>query len=181
MTVTPRILVERFYYEVWNKADEAVAREILHGDFRFRASLGPERRGPDGFIDYLRAIHRALADYTCIIDDLVCTEARAAARMTFKGTHRGRFFEIPPTGKEIKWAGAAFFRTKERVEELRSSSRHVLRLRSGRGEMWSVAGTSSHNAISMSLISFVAVLPVLYSVYQMPNHHTRRLIRLGSA
>jgi predicted ester cyclase len=31
--------------------------------------------------------------------------------MTFKGTHRGRFFEIPPTGKEIRWAGAAFFRT----------------------------------------------------------------------
>ena len=119
MTVTPRILVERFYYEVWNKADEAVAREILHGDFRFRASLGPERRGPDGFIDYLRAIHRALADYTCIIDDLVCTEARAAARMTFKGTHRGRFFEIPPTGKEIKWAGAAFFRTdRDKISEL---------------------------------------------------------------
>jgi steroid delta-isomerase-like uncharacterized protein len=111
MTVTPRVLVERFYYEVWNKADEAVAREILHRDFRFRASLGPERRGPDGFIDYLRAIHTALADYTCIIDDLVCSEDRAAARMTFKGTHCGRFFEIPPTGKEIKWAGAAFFRT----------------------------------------------------------------------
>jgi steroid delta-isomerase-like uncharacterized protein len=111
MTVTPRDLVERFYYEVWNKPDEAVAREILHGDFRFRASLGPERRGPDGFIDYLRAIHQALADYTCIIDDLVCSDDRAVARMTFKGIHRGRFFEIPPTGKEIKWMGAAFFRT----------------------------------------------------------------------
>ena len=111
MTVSSRVLVERFYYEIWNKADEAVAREILHDNFRFRASLGPERRGPDGFIDYLRAIHRALANYTCIIDDLVCTADRAAARMTFKGTHRGRFFEIPPTGKEIKWAGAAFFRT----------------------------------------------------------------------
>jgi len=111
VAATPRVLVERFYHEVWNKADEAVAREILHRDFRFRASLGPERRGPDGFIDYLRAIHNALADYTCIIDDLVCTADRAAARMTFKGTHRGRFFEIPPTGREIKWAGAAFFRT----------------------------------------------------------------------
>src|SRR5260221_14683308 len=28
---------------------------------------------------------------------------------------------------------------------------------------------------SMSLISFVAVLPVLYSVYQMPNHHNAPL------
>ena len=84
MQVTPKSLVERFYYEVWNRADEGVAREILHPKFRFRASLGPERRGPDGFIEYMRSIHAALGNYTCIIDDLVTTEDRAAARMTFK-------------------------------------------------------------------------------------------------
>jgi hypothetical protein len=69
-------LVERFYYEVWNKADERVAREILHSDFRFRASLGPESRGPDAFIDYMRSIHAALANYTCTIEDLVSTDDR---------------------------------------------------------------------------------------------------------
>jgi len=111
MTTSPKALVERFYFEVWNRADEQVAREILHPDFRFRASLGPERRGPDGFIGYMRSIHAALADYTCIIEDLIVTESRAAARMTFKGLHSGRFFEVQPTGREIRWAGAAFFTT----------------------------------------------------------------------
>jgi hypothetical protein len=43
---TPAELVRRFYDEVWNRRDEAVAREILHRDFRFRGSLGPELRGP---------------------------------------------------------------------------------------------------------------------------------------
>ncbi|MBL0898092.1 MAG: ester cyclase [Reyranella sp.] len=104
-------LVERFYFEVWNRADEAVAREILHPGFRFRASLGPERLGPDGFIEYMRSIHAALADYTCIIDDLVAAGNRAAARMTFRGRHRGRFFDVEPTGKDIRWAGGAFFTT----------------------------------------------------------------------
>ena len=66
MAISPETLVERFYFEVWNKADEQVAHEILHPDFRFRASLGPERRGPEGFISYMRSIHAALADYTCI-------------------------------------------------------------------------------------------------------------------
>jgi hypothetical protein len=28
-------LVQRFYHEVWNKADETVAREILHAGLRF--------------------------------------------------------------------------------------------------------------------------------------------------
>lgn len=113
MTKTPKELVERFYHDLWNRADEAVAGEILDADFRFRGSLGPERRGPDGFIDYMRAVHKALGDYTCIIDDLVCTGDRAAARMTFKGKHRAEFFGVSATGKEISWAGAAFFHISE--------------------------------------------------------------------
>ncbi len=116
---TPRELVERFYHEVWNKSDEAVAREILHAEFRFRASLGPERRGPDGFIAYMRSVHQALADYVCIIDDLITTEDRAAARMTFKGIHQAAFFGVEATGREIQWIGAAHFRTDgKRITEL---------------------------------------------------------------
>jgi predicted ester cyclase len=102
-------LVERFYFEVWNRADERVAREILHCDFRFRASLGLERHGRDGFIDYMRSVHAALGNFTCTIDDLITTEDRAAARMTFKGVHRARFFDVEPTGREVRWAGGAFF------------------------------------------------------------------------
>jgi steroid delta-isomerase-like uncharacterized protein len=103
------LLVRCFYFEVWNKADEALARRILHPEFAFRASLGVERRGPAGFIDDLRSIHAALANYTCIIDDLIATEDRAAARMTFNGIHRGPLLGFPATGREIRWAGAAFF------------------------------------------------------------------------
>jgi predicted ester cyclase len=108
---TPADLVRRFYDEVWNRADETVAREILHEDFRFRGSLGPELRGVDGFIAYMRSIHQALGDYTCIIDDLVATADRAAARMRFRGIHRARFFDVEATGREIVWPGGAFFTT----------------------------------------------------------------------
>jgi steroid delta-isomerase-like uncharacterized protein len=109
MKTSARLLVEQFYYEVWNNADEAVAREILHPDFQFRASLGPETHGLDGFLDYMRSIHTALARYECIIQDLIESDSRAAARMQFKGGHRGSFFGVPATGREIVWIGAAFF------------------------------------------------------------------------
>lgn len=119
MARTPKDLVESFYHDLWNQADDSVAREILDEDFRFRGSLGPERRGQDGFIDYMRSVHRALGDYFCIIEDLVTTEDRAAARMIFKGIHRGPFFGVAATGREISWSGAAFFRIKgERIAEL---------------------------------------------------------------
>ena len=104
-------LVQRFYNEVWNKADETVAREVLHAGLRFKASLGPVRTGPEGFIDYMRSIHAGLAGYRCVIDDLIETDTRAAARLHFRGTHRGPFFGTPPTGNDIEWIGAAFFTT----------------------------------------------------------------------
>ncbi len=109
MPKTPKEIVECFYHEVWNNADEHAAREILDENFRFRGSLGPEKRGQDGFISYMRSIHEALRNYRCIIEDIVTTETRVTARMTFKGTHQAKFFDVEATGREIMWAGAAFF------------------------------------------------------------------------
>jgi len=66
---SPAYLVERFYYDLWNTANETLAWEILHPDFRFRASLGPEKIGPCGFIEYMRLIHTALSSYWCTPGD----------------------------------------------------------------------------------------------------------------
>jgi steroid delta-isomerase-like uncharacterized protein len=108
---SPADLVERFYYDLWNSANKVVAWEILHPDFQFRASLGPEKIGPEGFIEYMRLIHAALSDYRCTIEEMLESGERVAARLCFHGVHRGMFFGIPPTGREIVWSGAAFFRT----------------------------------------------------------------------
>lgn len=110
MASKPGELVERFYSVVWNRADEAEAQRILAADFRFRASLGPELRGPGGFIAYLRSVRAALENFTCTIEDLIATEDRAAARMTFSGRHRGKMFGIEASGRDIVWSGAAFFK-----------------------------------------------------------------------
>lgn len=105
----PAELVQQFYSDVWNRADEMRARNILSADFRFRGSLGAEKRGPDGFIDYMRSVHAALAGYTCTVEDLIETDNRAAARVSFTGVHRGEFFGVPATGRQITWSGAAIF------------------------------------------------------------------------
>lgn len=113
VAVKPSALVERFYHQVWNRADEAEAQKILAANFRFRASLGPELRGPGGFIAYLRAVRAALENFTCTIEDLIESDDRAAARMRFSGKHRGRMFGIEATGRDIVWSGAAFFKTRD--------------------------------------------------------------------
>jgi steroid delta-isomerase-like uncharacterized protein len=103
-------LVEAFYHVVWNRGDEAMARRILATDFFFRGSIGLEKRGPDGFIDYMRMIRGALSGYRCEIVALIAEADRAAARMRFHGNHIGSLLGFEPTGRPVEWAGAAFFR-----------------------------------------------------------------------
>ena len=44
---------------------------------------------------------------------------RAAARMSFHGRHRGKMFGIEPTGRDIRWSGAAFFKVeRDMIAEL---------------------------------------------------------------
>jgi steroid delta-isomerase-like uncharacterized protein len=119
VALTPTDLVERFYYCVWNKADEAEARKILDTDFRFRASLGPELHGPEGFIAYMRSVRAALADFACEVEEVIATGDSAGARLTFRGRHHGRFFGTEPSGREIRWSGAAFFKVHDgKITEL---------------------------------------------------------------
>jgi steroid delta-isomerase-like uncharacterized protein len=103
-------LVERFYKDIWDRQDFAAADEILAPDFRFRGSLGSETAGIPAFLDYVRSVHAALADYRCTIDQLINEGDAAVARMTFAGIHRGPLFGVPATGRTVSWAGAAFFR-----------------------------------------------------------------------
>ena len=111
MPIDPKILVQRFYDEVRNQANEAVAKEILHVDFKFRGSLGPEKYEPDRFIEYMRSIYTALANYTCVVEHLVSSANEVAARMIFHGQHQADFFGVPATNQTVTSTGTAFFKT----------------------------------------------------------------------
>ena len=96
-----RIIIERFYADIWNRQDLAAAEQILSPEFRFRGSLGSETVGIPEFLGYVKSVHTALADYRCTIDELIAGDATAAARMTFSGIHRGPLFGVAATGKSI--------------------------------------------------------------------------------
>lgn len=103
-------LVESFYEDLWNRQDRAKLSEILAPGFRFRGSLGLEKRGPDEFWQYVELVVRALGEYRCEIEEMVVEGHRAFAKMWFSGIHRGELLGVPPTGRRIGWAGAALFR-----------------------------------------------------------------------
>lgn len=103
--------VRRFYDELWNKRDLDVAEEILDAAVTFRGSLGSVVVGPKAVCDYVTTVTTALSGYRCDLEVLVAEGNSAAARLTFSGTQVGEFLGRAPTGKSVRWAGAAFFRT----------------------------------------------------------------------
>ena len=108
--MTPADQVRRFYDEIWNVPDLAEIPAVLHPDITFRGSLGSVHRGHSEFADYVRSVTTALSGYRCEIEQLVAEGEVVAARMLFSGRHTGEFLGRAPTGRTVKWAGAAFFR-----------------------------------------------------------------------
>ena len=107
--INPEAQVKRFYNEIWNQHDKSVIPQVLHEDFSFRGSLGEEKRGHAGFIEYLDAVHHSLANYHCQIVELVSADNRVFARMLFSGRHQNELLGFVGTGREVNWQGAALF------------------------------------------------------------------------
>jgi steroid delta-isomerase-like uncharacterized protein len=106
-------LVRRFYEELWNGWDLAVADEILAADLLFRGTLGHELRGRDAFKGYAEEVRDAFPDWHNQIDDLIEAGDRVITRMTWSGTHEGELRGIAPTGRRVSYPGAGFFTVED--------------------------------------------------------------------
>ena len=61
---------------------------ILHNDFKFRGSLGEEKRGHEEFGEYVDTVHTALGEYHCAIELIVEDGDSVLAKMRFGGVHK---------------------------------------------------------------------------------------------
>lgn len=114
-----RAIVERFYYDMWNRFDKTLIHGLLTEDIVFRGSLGHRVRGQEEFGRYVDLVQAAFPDFVNHIEDIVTEGDRSFARLTYSGTHRGELFGIAPTGRRVEYAGAALFRFRDhRIAEL---------------------------------------------------------------
>lgn len=104
-----KAVIRRYYEDLWNAGDLAVADELIAPDLSFRGSLGETVHGRDGFAGYVARVRAAFPDFHNQIDDLIAEGDRVVARLTYRGTHHGELFGIAPTGRRISYAGVAIF------------------------------------------------------------------------
>ena len=94
------------YLDACNRHDLAGVRERLAPDVR-RAHLPG---GADAWIDGLAALFTAFPDYQWKRIALVVEGDRIAAHLRARGTHRGPFLGVAPTGRHVNVADLAFLR-----------------------------------------------------------------------
>jgi steroid delta-isomerase-like uncharacterized protein len=105
-----RHLMLRFT-EFINTASENLAVELISPDAVFHVLGRPEpMRGPAGYLDIIGMMRGGFPDIQWTLEEMIAEGDRVAARFTMRGTHRGTFFGVPPTGKQIAVQAMNFYR-----------------------------------------------------------------------
>ena len=69
-----------------------------------------ELRDLGSFQQLLSSLFTSFPDLQVEVNDAVAEGDRVATRMTMRGTHRGDFQGVPPTGKSVTGTGASTYR-----------------------------------------------------------------------
>ena len=97
-----KALVRRLVEEVVNQGNMSVIDELFAPDFVEHEKLPPEippgREAPKIMFTMLRS---AFPDFKATIEHLIAEGDLVVVSMTWRGTQKGEFMGMPPTGKSI--------------------------------------------------------------------------------
>ena len=99
MTVNHRELAEAFLAMLNHHDPDAVDRFVAADYVNHNRFVEDGREANRAF---WAAFFTAFPDLTATMDDLVMAGDRVVGRFTYRGTHRGPLFGIPPTGRPVE-------------------------------------------------------------------------------
>ena len=87
-------------YEAFNQRNLEVLDELCTPDFLYH--LGPMTiQGPEAYKQFLLKLITAFPDLKVTIEDTIADGDTVVARYILRGTHKGNYMGMPPTGKQI--------------------------------------------------------------------------------
>ena len=104
-----KAVVRRFVEEFWNKGNVVAADELLSATAMITLP-GMEQVSLAGFKAFALTFQSAFPDWISTVEAMVAEEDRVAERWTGRGTHRGEFQGIAPTGRQVTVPGFVFYR-----------------------------------------------------------------------
>src|SRR5260370_28763834 len=111
MTTEKNKLTMQRFTEFINTASEKLAAELVSPDAVFHVPGRTEpMRGPAGYLAIIGMMRGGFPDIQWTLEEMIAEGDNVAARFTMRGTHRGTFFGVPPTGKTIAVQAMNFYR-----------------------------------------------------------------------
>jgi steroid delta-isomerase-like uncharacterized protein len=102
-------LARRFFDELCNGRNDAVADEIVTADYVAHGPQAPPAEGPDGVKERISVYQEAL-DGHWEVQEIHSAGDRVVIRWTGTGTHNGELMGVPPTGSPVSVDAITIFR-----------------------------------------------------------------------
>jgi len=118
-----KTIVRRSVDEFWNTGNLAAIGEIFATSYVGHDPSGLHAGDFETFKQSAMAIFTGFPDLHIAIEDMVAEEDKVVKRWTGRGTQKGEFMGIPPTGNQITVTGIDIYRIAGgKIEECWSNS-----------------------------------------------------------
>ena len=103
--------VRRYFEEVCNKRNFHVAGEIFAPEFGSSKPGGIS--GPERAIHIFKNMLAAFPDIHFTVEEMIAEGDNVVVRVTWRGTHEGKFIGIAPTGGQVEVSGVELARLSD--------------------------------------------------------------------
>lgn len=109
----------RHWFDNFVSGNFEAQKEMMAPDHRLHFPLSPEPMDPETHIGANRGFKAAVPDLHFTIEDQIAEGDKVVTRWTARGTHKGEFQGLPPTGNAIEFRGINIMRVVDgkNVEE----------------------------------------------------------------
>jgi len=99
-----KMSIQRWVEGTWNNGNLALADEVYSADYLLHDPAGPIQ-GLEALKHFVASFRSAYQDLHATIEEMIAEGDKLVWRYTLRGTHRGEFMGIAPTGKSMTLTG----------------------------------------------------------------------------
>jgi steroid delta-isomerase-like uncharacterized protein len=109
MSADNETLARRFFEELCNGRNDAVADEVVAADYVAHGPQAPPAEGPEGVKERI-AVYQDALDGHWDVQEIHSAGDRVVVRWIGRGTHNGELMGVPPPGQTVAVDAITIFR-----------------------------------------------------------------------
>ena len=109
MSEQNKTIARKVFEDIQSQRNLALVDKLVAGDYIGHTPLN-DIHGPEGAKQFEAMLHEAFPDHRVTVEDQIAEGDKVVTRWTCRGTHKGKFQGLPPTGKQMTMTGITIFR-----------------------------------------------------------------------